>query len=121
MTTKSTNEKLNLETLTISELQSLMDQISNLISDRQSKIRESAQAEIMRLSRESGLRVLVRAPKTKDSSNLGKTFQHPENKELQWVAKQGPKPKWLSEFLKNGRKLEEFEIKAETEAVTATA
>jgi hypothetical protein len=37
------------------------------------------------------------------------------------VAKQGPKPKWLSEFLKNGRKLEEFEVKTETEAVTATA
>lgn len=114
MTTKATNDKLNLENMTISDLQSLMDQISNHISDRQSKIRESAQAEIMRLSRESGLKVFVRAPKAKDNSNLGKTFQHPENKDLQWVAKQGPKPKWLSELLKNGHSLSDLEVREQS-------
>jgi DNA-binding protein H-NS len=111
---KSTENKATdtLESKNITELQDLMDQIANLISDRQSKIRESAQAEIMRLSRESGLRVLVKVPKTKDNSHVGKTYQHPEDEKLKWTAKSsGAKPAWLRDLLKGGRSLEEFEVK----------
>jgi DNA-binding protein H-NS len=67
---------------------------------------------------EAGIKIFIREPR-KRSDSPAKIYQHPDDTSLTWTSKKaGAKPKWLSEFLKNGRKLEEFEVKAES--VTAT-
>ncbi|WP_415878561.1 H-NS family nucleoid-associated regulatory protein [Methylomonas sp. TEB] len=119
MTTKNTNDKTDaLETKSIAELQELFANTQRLLEAKQGEIRESAVQKIQQIALEAGIKVFIREPRKRSDTPV-KIYQHPDDASLTWTSKKaGAKPKWLSDFLKNGRKLEEFEVKAAPEAAT---
>ena len=122
-TNKSTeNKNTALEEKTISELLEIAENTKRILEQKQAAIRENAVEQIKQIALESGLRVMIREPKKRGEKSAEKLYRNPDDHSQTWTSKKaGAKPKWLSEFLKNGRKLEEFEVKTETEATTATA
>jgi hypothetical protein len=112
MSTKSTEDK-NLEQRSIEELQALFESTQKILQEKQNAIREQAIQTILTTAAQAGIKVFIRVPKKKDISSA-KTYQHPEDSSLQWIAKPGAKPKWLSELLKNGHLLSDLEIKEQS-------
>jgi DNA-binding protein H-NS len=120
MTTKNTNDKTDaLETKSIAELQELFANTQRLLEAKQGEIRESAVQKIQQIALEAGIKVFIREPKKRGEKSAEKLYRNPDDHSQTWTSKKaGAKPKWLSDFLKNGRKLEEFEVKAEPDAAT---
>lgn len=111
MSAKTTDDKnAGLEGKSIAELQAIFAETQRLLFDKQQAIRDDAVKQIQTIAAEAGIKVFIRIPKQKEASQA-KVYQHPEDSSLQWVAKQGQKPKWLSELLKNGHSLSDLEIK----------
>lgn len=119
MSTKTNDKTDTLETKSIAELQELFANTQRLLEAKQGEIRESAVQKIQQIALEAGIKVFIREPKKRNDKAAEKLYRNPDDHSQTWTSKKaGAKPKWLSEFLKNGRKLEEFEVKAEPDTAT---
>ena len=118
MTAKTITDKNDaLETKSIAELQELFANTQRLLETKQGEIRESAVKKIQQIALEAGIKVFIRAPKKRGEKSAEKLYQNPDDHSQTWTSKKaGAKPKWLSDLLKSGHSLEEFEVKAEPEA-----
>jgi DNA-binding protein H-NS len=116
-TTKSTDDKNNLETKSITELLEIAENTKRILEQKQGEIRDAAVQNIIALAKESGLRVLIREPKKRGEKSAEKLYRNPDDHSQTWNGK-GASPKWIKS---SGKDKSEFEVKTETEAATTNA
>lgn len=117
-------EGFNPEKLTLPQLKELQASLPELIQARQNEEHKKAQLELEALARQLGFELgdFTRKAPGGQSQALGKQrkpaavkYRHPENHALTWTGR-GRSPKWVTEFVASGRKLDEATIDKEPKA-----
>lgn len=109
---------INLDNLTIAELDALIDQAAELIEKKKAQALVDAKAEIEKIAAATGLSVEellgLKAGKAKKTGAAKKPvadkYRNPKDHNQTWTGR-GKRPKWLQEMLDRGGKLENFLIK----------
>lgn len=101
---------LQLESLELAELKDIKVYVEKLIREKEEKARQRAKAELEERARELGFNAseLFGAETRKPVKRP--THQNPENPQETWTYGPGKRPKWITEYIKNGGKLEDLEI-----------
>lgn len=111
--------KIDLEALTIPELEALIAQAHDLIERKQNDAVTTAKAEIQKIAAEVGMSVeellglqagkaAKKAPKEKKPVPV--KYRNPKDHTQTWSGR-GKSPRWLQEVLGQGGKLENFLVK----------
>ena len=111
--------KIDLEALTIPELEALIEQAHDLIDRKQRDAVTSARAEIEKIAADVGMSVeellglqagkaAKKAPKEKKP--VAVKYRNPKDHTQTWSGR-GKSPRWLQEMLSQGGKLENFLVK----------
>ncbi len=108
---------INLDHLTIAELDALIDQAADLIEKKKAQALVDAKAEIEKIAAATGMSVEellgLKAGKVKKASATKKPvadkYRNPKDHTQTWTGR-GKRPKWLQEMLDRGGKLENFLI-----------
>ncbi len=109
---------INLDSLSVAELEDLIEKAADLIEKKRSDALVSAKAEIEKIAAATGYSVEellgLRAGKTKKAAAAKKPvadkYRNPKDHTQTWTGR-GKRPRWLQEVLDNGGKLENFLIK----------
>lgn len=108
---------INLDNLTIAELDALIDQAAELIEKKKAQALVDAKAEIEKIAAATGMSVEellgLKAGKTKKAGAAKKPvadkYRNPKDYTQTWSGR-GKRPRWLQEILDRGGKLENFLI-----------
>lgn len=108
--------KIDLDALTIPELEALIEQAHDLIDRKQKEAVTSARAEIQKIASDVGmsieellgLQAAKKAPKEKKA--VAVKYRNPKDHTQTWSGR-GKSPRWLQEILNQGGKLENFLVK----------
>lgn len=108
--------KIDLDALTIPELEALIEQAHDLIDRKQKEAVTSARAEIQKIASDVGmsieellgLQAAKKAPKEKKV--VAVKYRNPKDHTQTWSGR-GKCPRWLQEILNQGGKLENFLVK----------
>lgn len=108
---------INIESLSESELKSLIENASLTLKEIQIKNRKDIIAKIKEMAASANLIVEIHEAdikkhekiSTRAGFKLPPKYRHPENPELTWTGR-GIAPKWMQDLLANGSQKSEFEI-----------
>jgi DNA-binding protein H-NS len=108
--------KIDLEALSIPELEALIEQAHDLIDRKQKEAVTSARAEIQKIATTVGMSVEEllglqagkKAPKEKKA--VAVKYRNPKDHTQTWSGR-GKQPRWLTEVLAVGGSLENFRVK----------
>jgi DNA-binding protein H-NS len=108
--------EVNLSTFSDEELSTLIPKIEHELNRRQEEKKRAVLQKMKELAAEIGTtpEALLREGRgaaqhrQRRGKGKGKRYQHPDDPSKTWAGR-GPKPKWLEEFLAEGRTLEELE------------
>ena len=100
---------MDITTLSVSELKTLLAQIPKEIERRQKdeKVRLLKDLESMAAERGFSLSDLLGESPKKERAPVSVKYRHPNNDSLAWTGR-GRQPKWVTEFLQNGGNLEQL-------------
>jgi DNA-binding protein H-NS len=104
---------LDFESLSIEELTHILKEVSRIVDKR--VVAEIGQNRLyaQKFAESVGLEVKGTRQNLKEkkggSEKRTSIYKHPENDSLVWEGS-GRKPKWLTDFLKSGRKLDDFRV-----------
>lgn len=109
---------IDLNSLSIRELEVLIESALALIETKRAEARVSARAEIEKIAADAGVSVEellglnARKPKKVDSVKkpVADKYRNPKDFTQTWTGR-GKRPRWLQEMLDRGGKLENFLIK----------
>src|SRR6218665_17428 len=109
---------INLDNLTIAELDTLIDQAAELIEKKKAQALVDAKAEVEKIAAATGMSVEellgLKAGKVKKAGAAKKPvadkYRNPKDYN-QTSTGRGKRPRWLQEMLDHGGKLENFLIK----------
>jgi DNA-binding protein H-NS len=110
---------INLDNLTIAELDALIDQAVELIEKKRAQALVDAKAEIEKIAAATGMSVEellgLKAGKAKKAGGgakkpVAEKYRNPKDHTQTWTGR-GKRPRWLQEMLDRGGKLENFLIK----------
>lgn len=109
---------INLNNLTVPELEALIEQAATLIEQKKADALVSAKAEIEKIAAATGYSVEellgLRAAKPKKANTAKKPvadkYRNPKDHTQTWSGR-GKRPKWLQEILDKGGRLENFLIR----------
>ncbi len=110
---------INLDNLTIAELDALIAQAVELIEKKRAQALVDAKAEIEKIAAATGMSVEellgLKAGKAKKAAGAAKKpvaekYRNPKDHTQAWTGR-GKRPRWLQEMLDRGGKLENFLIK----------
>jgi DNA-binding protein H-NS len=105
--------KIDLEALTIPQLEALIEQAHDLIDSKQKEAVTSARAEIQKIASTVGMSVeellgLQAGKKAlKEKKSVAVKYRNPKDHTQTWSGR-GKQPRWLQEVLKQGGTLENF-------------
>lgn len=111
--------KIDLEALTIPELEALIEQAHDLIDRKQKEAVTTARAEIQKIASDVGMSVEellgLQAGKTakkapKEKKTVAIKYRNPKDHTQTWSGR-GKCPRWLQEILDQGGKMENFLVK----------
>ncbi len=110
--------KIDLEGLTVPELEALIAQAHELIGRKQQEAVSSAKAEIEKIAADVGMSVEellgLQAGKAKkvvkEKKPVPVKYRNPKDHTQTWSGR-GKSPRWLQEVLNHGGKLENFLVK----------
>jgi DNA-binding protein H-NS len=109
----SSMKKTNLKGLSFDQLLEVRDTVDKLIASMASKVKRELQERLAKLEAMTGEFVRGSAPAKRRSPLKGRKvtpkYRNPKNRRETWAGR-GAMPRWLSAFVKQGRKLEEFSI-----------
>jgi len=114
--------EIDLSTFTDDELSTLIPKIEHELNRRQEEKKRAVLQKMKELAAEIGTtpEAILREGRASAQHQQrkgrgrgrgrgkGKRYQHPDDPSKTWAGR-GPKPKWLEEFLAEGRTLEELE------------
>ncbi len=108
---------INLDNLTVAELDALIDQAAELIEKKKAQALVDAKAEIEKIAAATGMSVEellgLKVGKGKKAGSAKKAvadkYRNPKDHTQTWTGR-GKRPKWLQEMLDRGGKLENFLI-----------
>lgn len=104
----------HFEQMSESELQSMIEDASRALKDKQQGKRKDVIAQMKQLAASIGVGVEIIESSTVSQRKGRKVpvkFQNPDNLAEQWSGR-GVRPKWLQNLLNQGRQLDEFEVKS---------
>ena len=110
---------INLENLTIAELDDLIERAADLIEKKKAQALVDAKAEIEKIAASTGLSVedllgLSKGKAGKKAAGQRKPvaikYRNPKDHTQTWTGR-GKRPQWLQEILDKGGKLENFLIR----------
>lgn len=107
---------IDLNGLSVSELESIVKKAESLIEDRRDENVEQAYKQAVEVARSVGLTLdeLVEFGASKRKKAVRKPveprYRNPENAEETWTGR-GKQPRWLANAIASGKKLESFLIK----------
>lgn len=106
--------KVNLENLSLDELQQLQEDVAIAIHDFNQRRKQEAKDALEAKAREFGfsLNELLSDAKGNTKTKSGKVapkYADPTNPEKTWTGR-GRKPKWVEEYLAQGKTLDELKI-----------
>ncbi|MEQ9053122.1 MAG: H-NS histone family protein [Roseovarius confluentis] len=104
--------KHQLESLELAELKDIKVYVERLIREKEEEARQRAKAELEERARELGFNASELFGAEPRKSKKQPTHQNPENPKKKWTYGPGPKPHWITEYLKKGGKLEDLEVKS---------
>ncbi len=107
--------KIDLNPLSIDELDALIDEAAALIETKKAEALKNAKAEIEKIAASTGMSVeellgLSGKPGKKAGAAkkpVANKYRNPKDHTQTWTGR-GKRPKWLQEMLDNGGKLENF-------------
>ncbi len=102
--------KLNLDKLSVDELQQLQKDAAKAIANYEERKRTEALAELEKVAQKHGYKLadLAGGKKAAKAASPAK-YRHPENPALTWTGR-GRQPKWIKEGLEAGKSLDDFAI-----------
>src|SRR5205823_14443344 len=104
---------VDFESLSLEELTHILKEVSKIVDRRVATEIGQHRLYAQKFAESVGLEVKGSWDKMKEgkvgSGKKTATYKHPENDSLKWEGS-GRKPKWLTELLKSGRKLDEFRV-----------
>jgi DNA-binding protein H-NS len=108
---------VNLNNLSIQELEEVISQANNLIENKREQAVAKARADIEKIAASTGFSLQdllglrhARGKKAGARKAVADKYCNPKNPEQSWSGR-GKRPKWLQEMLDKGAKLESFLIK----------
>lgn len=111
--------KIDLDALTIPQLEALIEQAHDLIDRKQKEAVTTARAEIEKIAADVGMSVEellgLQAGKAarkgpKEKKAVAVKYRNPKDHTQTWSGR-GKSPRWLQEILNQGGKLENFLVK----------
>jgi DNA-binding protein H-NS len=102
------------ENMSEAELQSMIEDASRALKDKQQGKRREVIAQIKQLAASIGVGVEIidgAASSPRKGRKVPIKFQNPDNLSEQWSGR-GVRPKWLQNLLNQGRRLDEFEVQS---------
>lgn len=106
---------MNLENMSIEQLQLLQDQINRELKMRRVRDKKAVLSKIKAMAAASGysLEELVGSQAgvetVKPTRAVAPKYRHPQNSELTWTGR-GKQPKWVAEHMAGGKKLSDLLI-----------
>jgi DNA-binding protein H-NS len=104
---------IDFESLSLEELTHILKEVSRIVDKRVAsefgQYRQYAQKFAQSVGLEVKGTIWDKMKEGKGSEKRTSLYKHPENESLVWEGS-GRKPKWLTDFIKGGRKLEEFKV-----------
>ncbi|PTX57515.1 DNA-binding protein H-NS [Litoreibacter ponti] len=112
--------KVDLKSLTLSELKSLRTRVEGAIARHEKKKKSEALAAVKAKAKEMGFSLEELAGAKKDAPKTAKkskpksvprkpTHRHPDDASKTWSGR-GARPKWLKEELASGKQLSDFAV-----------
>jgi DNA-binding protein H-NS len=102
---------VDFESLSLEELTHILKEVSKIVDRRVTTEIGQYRSYAQKFAESVGLEIKGTGEKTKEekggSGKKTAVYKHPENDSLVWSGT-GRKPKWLTDLLKSGRKLEDF-------------
>jgi len=102
---------MNLSELSISELQTLQNKISQEIKKRQKEKIAQAREQIMSIAQDAGLPLkdLISTPSRGKGMKVPVRYRHPADPSLQWTGR-GHQPRWVREWIASGKTLDALRV-----------
>ena len=103
--------KIDLEKLSLEELQELQKDVVKTIASFEARKRQEARDQVTALAQELGfsLEELVDRKARKPKAAVATKYRHPKDPSLTWSGR-GRQPAWFKTALANGSSLEELEV-----------
>ncbi len=103
---------MNIDTLSIAQLKSLLEQIPGEIKRREKEEKAKALAALEAVAAEHGFKLnelLETGKKPAETTKVAVKYRHPANPDLAWTGR-GRQPKWVVAFIKVGGTLEHLAV-----------
>lgn len=102
---------MNLSDLSLGELQSLQNKISQEIKKRQKEKIAKAREQIMSIALDAGLPLkdLMSAPARGKGMKVAVRYRHPDDAALQWTGR-GHQPRWVRDWIASGKPLDALRV-----------
>ena len=106
--------KIDLKSLSLTELKSLKDRVEKAITRHDKKHKSKALALVVAKAKELGFSLdeltnKVSATKAAPKKPAKAAYRHPDDTTKTWAGR-GARPLWLKDALNSGKTLEEFKI-----------
>lgn len=107
---------MNLETMTVEQLQQLQDQINREIKQRRNRDKKEIISKIRAMAAAGGytLEELVSGANAvenvKVSRSVAAKYRHPQDPSLSWTGR-GKQPRWVAEAIAGGKALSDLLIR----------
>jgi DNA-binding protein H-NS len=111
-------KRISLKGASLDQLIALRDDIDRMLSQQAAAERRSLEERLEKLSRFSGGGGSSRRGSSLKGRKVPPKYRNPKNPSETWAGRGGT-PRWLKEFLKQGKKLEDFAIKGVSAAKRA--
>ena len=97
---------MDLSNLTVAELRTLQEQVNKQLKVSTEQDVAKAREEIQAIAQRAGisLQELLKGAARKKSGKVAVQYRNPANAEQQWTGR-GRQPKWVKEWLEDGRAL----------------
>ena len=103
---------IDLKSLSVAELEKLVDEALTLIESKKDEALETAKAEIARIAAAAGLNVTIGEASGK-AKRVGKkaaaAYRNPANPKETWAGR-GKRPKWVVDALAAGQTLDSLKV-----------
>ena len=99
---------INIQKMKSDELRNLADAIAEELQRREQQDQQKTAARIKALAASAGLKVVV-APAGRTAGKSPVRYRHPDDPSKTWPGR-GKRPRWLNEWLKQGKPLEATRI-----------
>jgi DNA-binding protein H-NS len=106
---------MDLSGLSVAELRTLQDQVTQALKDREHQEQAKAREQILAIAQSAGISLQdllgaqSRVKSTTSKAKVAVRYRHPSDATLQWTGR-GRQPKWIQDWVASGQSLDTVRV-----------